>query len=660
MNTAVNNKSKFILQLQKLRRLSQPFFLPIEQNNGIQFIWLLISLLFCVGGIVLVLLTGLINLLENFQPELLEKYFEGVVSTLNTIWSGKWGLIFSALFVIGSSSFFSFRHQLKAKRWIHWILLGIIVLMLLAINGINAGIGFIARDLTNALVQREQDGFYRILAIYASCFVFALPIRALQIFFTLKLSIIWREWLSKSLISQYLTNRAYFKLNPNDEQATDVDNPDQRISEDTKSFTEQSLTFTIGVFDAILTFSLNILILYTISRTLTFSLFTFAAIASSLLIYAGKRLVKINFDQLRYEADFRYGLVHIRNNSEAIAFYSGEDPENVENQRRLGVLVKNFNLLIIWKTIIFTMKRSTNYAGIFFPYLIMAVPYFSGTIDYGKFVQANFAFNMVEGSLFFIVNQIDELAKFTAGISRLEGFQSEVELISKEKPSKNNISITNKPEILIKNADLCTPGSNKPIIKDLSMNINIRDTLLITGPSGCGKTSLLRMISGLWQPDKGLIKKPKTGDLLFIPQKPYMILGSLREQLCYPTEVSKFSDDHLFSVLKEVKLNSMLDRYPDLDIKQDWPRILSLGEQQRLAFARLLLNSPQFAVLDEATSALDIETEKYLYGLLIKRELSLISVGHRPTLKEFHNNVLALNGKGNWQLLPTKNYNFDN
>ena len=137
------------------------------------------------------------------------------------------------------------------------------------------------------------------------------------------MSIIWREWLSKSLISQYLTNRAYFKLNPNDEQSTDVDNPDQRISEDTKSFTEQSLSFTIGIFDAILTFSLNILILYTISRTLTFSLFTFAAIASSLLIYAGKRLVKINFDQLRYEADFRYGLVHIRNNSEAIAFYSG-------------------------------------------------------------------------------------------------------------------------------------------------------------------------------------------------------------------------------------------------------------------------------------------------------------------------------------------------
>ena len=205
-----------------------------------------------------------------------------------------------------------------------------------------------------------------------------------------------------------------------------------------------------------------------------------------------------------------------------------------------------------------------------------------------------------------------------------------------------------------------TPGSNIPIIKELSININNSDTILITGPSGCGKTSLIRMISGLWKPDKGLIKKPKTGDLLFIPQKPYMILGSLREQLCYPTEVSKFSDDHLFSVLKEVNLNSMLDRYPDLDIKQDWPRILSLGEQQRLAFARLLLNSPRFAVLDEATSALDINTEKKLYSLLKKRELSLISVGHRPSLKDFHENILELNGQGDWKLLTSDKYNFNN
>ncbi len=646
-------------QLSSLRRLAQPFFLPIDQNNGWSFIWLLISLLFCVGGIVLISLTGLIEVLETIQPIIFEKYLNGVVNTIQSIWSSWWGLLFSSLFFIGTTSFFSFRHQLKNKRWLHWTLLGIIVLMLLTVNGINAGIGFIARDLTNALVQRQEEGFYRILGIYAICFIVALPVRSFQIFFTLKLSIIWREWLTKSLISQYLTNKAYYTLNPNDEQSTDIDNPDQRISEDTRSFTQESLGFTVGIFDAVLTFSLNILILFAISRTLTFSLFTFAALASTLLIYAGRKLIKINFDQLRYEADFRYGLVHIRDNSEAIAFYSGEYPEKIENQRRLGVLVKNFNLLIIWKAIIFTMKRSTNYAGIFFPYLIMGIPYFAGEIDYGKFVQAGFAFNMVENSLFFIVNQIDELAKFTAGITRLEGFQSKVETISQQKPTEENIKITNNLSILINNVDLFTPNSKKPIIKDLSLSITGSDSLLVVGPSGCGKTSLLRMISGLWQPDQGLIEKPKTGELLFIPQKPYMILGSLREQLCYPTDNNKFSDEQLKSVLNEVNLSSLLTRYPDLNIKQDWPRILSLGEQQRLAFGRLLLNSPRFAVLDEATSALDINTEEHLYSLLRKRDLAVISVGHRPTLIDFHESVLELKGNGTWNLQPSSSYEFD-
>ena len=660
MTSSLNNKSKILFQIQKLRKLAQPFFLPIDQCTGFQFIWLLFSLLFCVGGIVLVSLTGLINVLDNVQPQLLEKYFGGVVNTINSIWSGKWGVLFSGLFLVGSASFFSLRIQLKNRKWLHWLFLGIIVIMLLAVNGINAGIGFIARDLTNALVEKQQDGFYRILGIYACCFVVAVPIRVSQIFFTFKLGLIWREWLSKSLVKDYMTNKAYYQINPNDEDQTDVDNPDQRITEDTRAFTYQSLNLTVGVFDALLTFSLNILILLTISKTLTFSLFGYAAFATSILLFAGRNLVKLDYDQLRYEADFRYGLVHIRDNAESIAFYSGEKPERNETERRLGEVVRNFNLVIIWRVIIDVMRRSVSYAGNFFPYLIMAIPYFRGEIDYGRFIQASFAFNMVEGSLFFIVNQIEELAKFTAGIGRLEGFQSKVESISQEKPLENTKIISNYSSILIKDANLSPPGSNKLIIKDLSLSINDNESLLVVGPSGCGKTSLLRMISGLWEPENGLIQKPKTGDLLFIPQKPYMILGSLREQLCYPTQVDKFSDDHLISVLNEVNLKSLSDRYPNLDIKQDWPRILSLGEQQRLAFARLLLNSPQFAVLDEATSALDIDTEKHLYNLLKKRELSIISVGHRPTLKDFHQNVLELNGKGSWKLLTAENYNFNN
>ena len=657
--TTISSNRTLKDQLSSLRKLAQPFFLPLEQSSGWNFIWLLISLLFCVGGIVLILITGLIQFLENIQPILLENYFGGVQGTIHSIWSSWWGFFFSGIFFIGSLSFFNNRHQLRNKRWLHWSLLGVIVLMLLAVNGINAGIGFIARDLTNALVEKQEAGFYKILGIYACCFIVALPIRVSQIFVTYKLGLIWREWLSKSLIGDYMKNKAYYVLNPNDEEETDVDNPDQRITDDTRAFTGQSLSFTLGIFDAFLTFSLNILILWSISTTLTFSLFAYAAFATSVLIIAGKNLVRIDYDQLRYEADFRYGLVHIRDNAESIAFYSGEEPEKAETQRRLSEVVNNFNLLIIWRVIIDVMRRSINYAGNFFPYLIMAIPYFAGEIDYGRFIQASFAFGMVEGSLFFIVNQIEELAKFTAGISRLEGFQSKVEKVSNRITEDNNseLGITNN-SIIIKDADLYPPGSKKKIVLDLSININQNDSLLVVGPSGCGKTSLLRMISGLWKPIKGNIHRPKTGDLLFIPQKPYMILGSLREQLCYPTDQNKFSDDQLRSVLKEVNLASLIDRYPDLTIKQDWPRILSLGEQQRLAFGRLLLNSPRFAVLDEATSALDIKTEEHLYSLLRKRDLAVISVGHRPTLIDFHESVLELGGDGSWRLQPSSSYQF--
>ena len=644
-------------QLNKLRNLAQPFFLPLDQATGWQFAGLLLALLFCVGGLVLVALTGLIGLAEQLLPALTEKYFSGVAGTITGIWTSAWGAVFSSLFLIGAAAFLVMRQQLRNRRWLHWLMLGVIVLMLLTVNGINAGIGFIARDLTNALVSKQEDGFYRILILYACCFVVALPIRVSQIFFTLKLGIIWRDWLSRSLIGDYMRNRAYYVLNPNDEQVTDVDNPDQRITDDTRSFTAQSLQFTLGVFDALLTFSLNILILWSISTTLTLSLFGYAAFATSVLVISGRRLVRINFDQLRYEADFRYGLVHIRNNAESIAFYAGEEPEATETERRLGFVVSNFNLLIIWRVIIDVMRRSIGYAGNFFPYLVMAVPYFAGEIDYGGFIQANFAFGMVEGSLFYVVNQIEELAQFTAGISRLEGFQSEVEHVSRMANEGDQVKVDSN-SIVVRHADLTPPGAEQPIVRDLSLSVGETDRLLVVGPSGCGKTSFIRMISGLWAPTSGTVERPPTGELLFIPQKPYMLLGSLREQLCYPTDEARFSDDQLRHVLDEVNLGTLSSRYPDLDVKQDWPRILSLGEQQRLAFGRLLLNAPRFVVLDEATSALDVATEDHLYSLLRQRELSVISIGHRPTLKQFHDTVLELTGDGSWRLMPATSYDF--
>ncbi|MAS28931.1 MAG: ABC transporter ATP-binding protein [Synechococcus sp. NAT40] len=570
-----------------------------------------------------------------------------------------WGQFIVALFVFGLGCFLTHRSRLRQRRWFPWLLLGVIILMLLSVNGINAGITFIARDLTNALIARNPESSYRNLWVYGLCFMAALPIRTLQYYLTAKLSLVWRNWLTKSLISDYLKDRAYYVLNPNEGAGGDVDNPDQRIADDTKDFTIEALRFTLDIFDSILMFSLNIAILWSISGELTFALLLYAGSISALMVFAGRKLVSINTNQLRYEADFRYGLVHIRNNAESIAFYSGEPEESREVGGRLGSVIKNYNLLIIWQAILKMVQRSGIYGSNFIPYLILISPILAGEMDYGSFSQANVAYNLVENSLFFIIYNIESLARFSASVGRLEGFQSNISHVDREEYADFFSDVKPANSIVLKGASVKTPFSNRLLTKDLNLSISASQRLLVVGPSGCGKTSLLRVISGLWASPTGQVSTPPSGELLFIPQRPYMTLGSLREQLCYPLDCDRFSDDHLRAVLKEVQLQSVLDRYPSFDVKQDWPRLLSLGEQQRLAFARLLLNAPKVVVLDEATSALDVSTERHLYALLVEREMAVVSVGHRPTLTSFHDQVLALNGDGGWQLIPAASYDFE-
>jgi len=385
---------------------------------------------------------------------------------------------------------------------------------------------------------------------------------------------------------------------------------------------------------------------------------------TAVIVFASRKLVALNYDQLRLEADFRYGLVHIRDNAESIAFYRGEQQESREAERRLGGAIRNYNKLIIWEALISVIQRSYDYFSRFLPWLVIAPIYFAKQVDFGVFGQASIAFSQVLFSVSYIVNNIDRLAAFSASISRLEGFQGKVEEISdrnaeQQRLSDERTSSSESQSLLVRHVDLVPPNSDRRLIHDLSLEVAPGQRVLVVGPSGCGKTSFLRLVSGLWAPAAGEVQRPPLSELLFIPQKPYMILGSLREQLCYPQDPQRFSDEHLRSVLEQVRLGTLVQRYPDFDIKQDWPRLLSLGEQQRLAFARLLLNSPRFVVLDEATSALDVATEKHLYQLLSQREMSFVSVGHRPSLKPFHNLVLELDGQGAWKLIPAASYDFN-
>jgi putative ATP-binding cassette transporter len=645
-------------QLGKLQRLAQPYFLPVEDSQPWQFLLLVVALVAVVVGLTLLLLTGVVGLSGALIPELRSRFLPGVPEQVAALWRSPAGPLVTALMVAGLTCFGVFRGRLRQGRWLPWLLLGVILLLILVINGINVGISFIARNVDNALVAYDENSFWKIVAIYAFCLVLALPIRALQGYIIPRLGLLWREWLSGRLLGRYLSNRAYYVLNPNDEAAEEIDNPDQRISQDTASFTSTSLSVTVEILSALLTFFSFIIVLWTISSQLALWLLVYSVAGTAVIVFASRKLVALNYQQLKLEADFRYGLVHIRDNAEAIAFYRGEQQESREAERRLDGAITNYNRLIIWEALISVIQRSYDYFSRFLPWLVIAPIYFAKEVDFGVFGQASIAFSQVLFSVSYIVNNIDRLAAFSAAISRLEGFQGKVESIGAEQgPLETSASTVD--QIVLQHVDLVPPRTDRTLIHDLSLSVERGQRLLVVGPSGCGKTSFLRLVSGLWPPASGRVQRPAEGDLLFIPQKPYMLLGSLREQLAYPLDPERFTDVQLRHVLEQVRLSELVTRYPDLSIKQDWPRLLSLGEQQRLAFARLLLNSPRFVVLDEATSALDVATERHLYSLLAEREMACVSVGHRPTLTAFHDTVLELDGSGAWRLLPAAGYDLN-
>jgi vitamin B12/bleomycin/antimicrobial peptide transport system ATP-binding/permease protein len=656
-------------QLGKLQRLAQPYFLPLDgggAGSGWQFLLLMIAMLAVVVGTALLLLTAAVALSGALIPALQNRFLPGIPQWVDGLWRGPIGRIVMAFFVAGLLAFGALRQRLRQGRWVPWLLLGVIVLLILVINGINVGISFVARNIENALVAYKQEEFWNIVIIYAGCLVAALPIRGLQSYLVPRLGLLWRQWLTTKLIARYLENRAYYLLNPNDESQEEIDNPDQRISQDANSFTVQSLSFTVGVFEALLTFVSFIIVLWTISTKLALVLLSYSVVGTAVIVFAGRKLVQLNNQQLKLEADFRYGLVHVRDNAEAIAFYKGEDVERREADRRLDGAITNYNRLIIWSALIAVIQRSYDYFSRFLPWIVIAPLYFLKQKDYGVFGQAGIAFSQVFFSVSFIVNNITELAAFSASISRLEGFQNKVESftaaagssVDAALPPSGRERVMPGAAITLQHVDLIPPRSERRLIHDLSLSITPDQRLLVVGPSGCGKTSFLRLISGLWNPGAGSLQRPPEGELLFIPQKPYTLLGSLREQLCYPQPPDRFNDDQLRHALEEVRLGELIQRYPDLSINQDWPRVLSLGEQQRLAFARLLLNAPRFVVLDEATSALDVATEHRLYELLLQREMAFVSVGHRPTLTQYHDTVLELDGQGGWRLLPAAGYSF--
>lgn len=531
----------------------------------------------------------------------------------------------------------------------------LLVLLLIGETGFNVLFNEQSGEFTSALAAKDAPRFWRSILVFLALLAGAVPVYALYYFVRDTLAIRWRRWLTKHFLGEYFSERAFYLIAAN----SGIDNPDQRISEDINAFTQKSLSFLLIATSAVLQVLMFSGVLWSISRALVIFLLVYAATGTIItFVLFGKPLIGLNFHQLRREADFRYSLVRARENAESIAFYHGEAQESAQILERFGEVFRNFSKLIRRTLGLSFFQYAYSFVTIILPSVIIAPRVISGELEVGRVVQAAGAFAAILAALTVFVDNFEALSKFAAGIDRLDAFAKALRVSQSAPAGRSVIERREAPTIRLEHLTLETPNYQRTLVKDLSLEVLPQQGLLIVGASGGGKSSLLRAIAGLWGSGAGTIARPPLEELLFLPQHAYLVLGSLRRQLLYPSARERWSDAELLSVLAQVNLENIAERFGGLDAELDFSKVLSLGEQQRLAFARVLLSKPRYAMLDEATSALDGENEETLYRLLAGTETTLISVSHRPTVLKYHANVLELDGGGGWRLLPASDYRF--
>jgi putative ATP-binding cassette transporter len=648
----IKNMNKFDTQLwQRFLRIAQPFFYPLETGSDKVFLSLLLLLLIFLSATIFVLVSIVTVASQYIFPDFFNSIAPGLYESVSRIIYTPNIIIVLLMLLVPIGTFLWYRNQIKS-RWQPWAFLSVLLFLSLSVSGLNVIISYVGNFFTTALAERNQDDFWRFLYVYASVFVVGTPIIAIYSYTRERLANYWRKWLTDKFLDRYLSQRAFYKI----ESENKLDNPDQRITEDIKAFTITSLRFLLIILSSIINVISFTGILWSISKSLSIFLLIYASIGTIITVFIGQRLIPLNFNQLRREADFRYGLIHVRDNAESIAFYQGEAQELSQVKQRFFRAFQNFNLLIGWQLNVDYFTTSYGYAVIIIPSLILAPIYFAGTIKYGDITQADFAFTLVLGAFSIVVSQIEVLSAFAAGINRLASFSDFLESPKPIDEGETQIDMTVDFPLALEHVTVNTPNYQKILVKDLSLSLPEGQGLLIMGQSGVGKSSLLRTIAGLWTSGTGHLVRPELSSMLFLPQRPYMILGTLRQQLLYPNSNREVNETELHQVLQLVNLADLPERVSGFDTELDWANVLSVGEQQRLAFARLLLSKPRYAILDEATSALDLKNEELLYQKLHESETTYISVGHRISLLRYHNKVLEFMGDQKWRLVSTEEY----
>lgn len=528
----------------------------------------------------------------------------------------------------------------KRVAWV--VLVGLIALMLLDTQLavlINEKTG----ELTSALASRDEERFWAAVRGMLWVVGFAVPVYAIYYASRDAYANDWRRWLTHRYLDAYLGDRAYFRL-------AGVDNPDQRIAEDVNTFTGRSLNFMLILLGSLMQLVAFSTVLWGLSHMLVGFLIVYALVGTGLsMLLFGRPLIRLNFWQLKREADFRFRLMRLRENAESIAFYRGEKQERHQLDQRLRATLLNTKKMIRAQFLLNLFQRSFSQLSLLVPFVVLAGQVLSGELEVGQAVQAGGAFAAVLSAVSLIVDNFESLSRFVAGIDRLHVM---AEKLAAE-PDAGGIERQAAQDLTLSNVTVKAPDSDRVLVQDLTLTVPAGGSLLITGASGCGKSSLLRAIAGLWTQGGGRIEHPPQEDVFFLPQRPYLQTGTLRSQLIYPSTHTELDDAALLKVLDEVQLRHLAEGHGGLDTSADWEKQLSGGEQQRLAFARLLVHAPRVAILDEATSALDDANQRRLYERLRERGTTLISIAHRAAVASFHRHVLKLTGGGRWELGKT-------